>query len=303
MLKLHVPWEDTGWNFYAFGVYRGPERRQRQPARGRGRRRAPRSSSRGAELGLDALFKRDQKPRVGIDLSTGIGTSTSTPTSPSAAGEDFNVVEQAARRRTMCTVPCTDPAPRCHPTDDLAARHVRGHPPLRRQDPGGVRRQLVAQVQRQRPVHDRRRVLLQPARLRRRLALSRGCCPTTGRHAAAELLLHRAGTTRRCSRRCPAPYSWNYTTFTFSTLGQSLRSSSFVSRLDYSLTVLTHLSFEAFAAAFTTAPGRRVPPGHRLLRADRAADPTMPANCVTYPAACLRSGCCLDLGVALRMKI
>ena len=45
----------------------------------------------------------------------------------------------------------------------------------------------------------------------------------------------------------PAPYSWNYTTFTLSTIG-NISDRSFVSRLDYSLTVLTHLSFEAFAA-------------------------------------------------------
>ena len=44
----------------------------------------------------------------------------------------------------------------------------------------------------------------------------------------------------------PAPYSWNYTTFTFSTLS-NLSDKSFVSRLDYSVTLLTHLTFEAFA--------------------------------------------------------
>src|SRR4029077_14729016 len=41
----------------------------------------------------------------------------------------------------------------------------------------------------------------------------------------------------------PAPYSWNYTSFTLSTIG-NLSDRSFVTRLDYSLTVLTHLSFE-----------------------------------------------------------
>jgi hypothetical protein len=45
----------------------------------------------------------------------------------------------------------------------------------------------------------------------------------------------------------PAPYSWDNTTFTLSTLG-NLSDRSFISRLDYSLIVLTHLRFEAYGA-------------------------------------------------------
>ena len=45
----------------------------------------------------------------------------------------------------------------------------------------------------------------------------------------------------------PAPYDWNYTTFTLSNLG-NLSDQSFITRLDYSLVLLTHLRFEAFAA-------------------------------------------------------
>src|SRR5690242_19436050 len=44
-----------------------------------------------------------------------------------------------------------------------------------------------------------------------------------------------------------APFSWNYTTISLSTLG-NLSDMSFMSILNYSLTVLTHLRFEAFAA-------------------------------------------------------
>lgn len=44
-----------------------------------------------------------------------------------------------------------------------------------------------------------------------------------------------------------APWSWNYTNFSFSTLG-NLSDQSFFSRLDYSHTLLTHLTFEAFGA-------------------------------------------------------
>jgi hypothetical protein len=45
----------------------------------------------------------------------------------------------------------------------------------------------------------------------------------------------------------PAPYSWDNTTFTLSTLA-NLSDRSGITRLDYSLVVLTHLRFEAYGA-------------------------------------------------------
>jgi hypothetical protein len=45
----------------------------------------------------------------------------------------------------------------------------------------------------------------------------------------------------------PAPYSWDNTTFTLSTLG-NLSDKSGIARLDYSLIVLTHVRFEAYGA-------------------------------------------------------
>ena len=45
----------------------------------------------------------------------------------------------------------------------------------------------------------------------------------------------------------PAPYSWDNTTFTLSTLA-NLSDKSGITRLDYSVVVLTHLRFEAYGA-------------------------------------------------------
>jgi hypothetical protein len=45
----------------------------------------------------------------------------------------------------------------------------------------------------------------------------------------------------------PAPYSWDNTTFTLSTLA-NLSDYSGITRLDYSFILLTHLRFEAFGA-------------------------------------------------------
>jgi len=104
----------------------------------------------------------------------------------------------------------------------------------------------------------------------------------------------------------PAPYSWNYTTFTLSTIG-NLSDRSFVSRLDYSLTVLTHLTLEAFTAVhfgyragefrlgadFSEQTG--VPPGTNPMM-------TPPPPCFTFPAASY-DPLLFDFGVALRLKI
>ena len=98
----------------------------------------------------------------------------------------------------------------------------------------------------------------------------------------------------------PAPYSWNYTTFTLSTIG-NISDRSWVSRLDYSVTVLTHLSFEAFVAAHYGYKAGEFRLGADFA-AQTAADPTMPANCITYPAASF-DPLLFDFGVALRMKI
>ena len=81
----------------------------------------------------------------------------------------------------------------------------------------------------------------------------------------------------------PAPYSWNLTTFTLSTLG-NLTDQSFISRVDYSYTLLTHISFEAFAGVHYGHSG-----GEFRLGFDIAGFHNDPAL--------------VDLGLALRLKI
>ena len=50
-----------------------------------------------------------------------------------------------------------------------------------------------------------------------------------------------------CLATAPAPYSWDNTTFTLSNLA-NLSDKSGITRLDYSLVVLTHVRFEAYGA-------------------------------------------------------
>lgn len=71
MVKLHVPWEARGWNFYAIGLFDN-----RQPAdelaKLGGALRAEIVFG-NTELGADAVFVGQTRPRYGFDLSSALG--------------------------------------------------------------------------------------------------------------------------------------------------------------------------------------------------------------------------------------
>lgn len=71
MLKLHVPWEAKGWNFYGIALLdnAGPANTLGHIG-GATRAEVVLGES---EIGLSAVFQRDLKPRVGVDLSTALG--------------------------------------------------------------------------------------------------------------------------------------------------------------------------------------------------------------------------------------
>jgi hypothetical protein len=299
MLKLHVPWEDKGWNFYGVAVTEDPTDATASLTQVAAGGRAE-IVILGAELGVDALFKRYQKPRVGIDLSTGIGDFDVYADVALRAGEDFNVVYKL------------DPVPLCvppgggAPVPETAASDIYGVTTL-----SGLKTQAVFGVNYSRKYNDNdlwtvgaeyfynqpgyADPSLYPGLLANNTGVPQLNFFYTGRHYAALFASF------------PAPYSWNYTTFTLSTIG-NLSDRSFVSRLDYSLTVLTHLSLEAFVAAHY---GYRQ--GEFRLGADfseqTAGDPTMPGTPM-MPGPCLPTTSAMsfdpllfDFGVALRMKI
>jgi outer membrane protease len=81
----------------------------------------------------------------------------------------------------------------------------------------------------------------------------------------------------------PQPYSWNLSTFTLSTL-TNITDQSYVSRLDYSYILLTHMTLEAFAAVHYGKTHGEFRFGVDLL--DRHIAPAL-----------------IDLGLALRVKI
>jgi hypothetical protein len=74
MVKLHVPWEAKGWNFYGVALLDDPA--------GKGEAASSVGKVAGgaraelvfgsAEIGADALLRRGQRPRFGLDFSAGI---------------------------------------------------------------------------------------------------------------------------------------------------------------------------------------------------------------------------------------
>ncbi len=71
LLKVHVPWEREGWNFYAIQLLESLDHAA-QVGRIGGAARAEVVAGPG-ELGLDTLVQRGFRPRAGADLSAGVG--------------------------------------------------------------------------------------------------------------------------------------------------------------------------------------------------------------------------------------
>jgi hypothetical protein len=259
MLKLHLPWEAQGWNFYAYGLTEGAGPKIGDVA-GAARAEVVLGT---AELGLGGLFQRHRKPKLAADLSTGFF--------------DFDLYGELALRYgseidRVLYVPDAPPT--------LEARY----PGVYRES--GIKPQVTGGFTYSHQYADKDVVTvggeyfynslgyddagIYPGLLGRLNTLSE---PPQffylGRHYAALFLL------------VPAPYSWDLTTFALSTLG-NLSDRSFITRLDYSLTLLTHLRFEAFVSVhYGRSNGE-----FRLGNKDLNLQPSL-----------------LDLGVALRVSI
>ncbi|HMF40972.1 MAG TPA: hypothetical protein VKQ32_09760 [Polyangia bacterium] len=298
MLKLHVPWESKGWNFYGVAVTEDPTDATASLTQVAAGGRAELIIL-GAEVGLDALFKRYQRPRAGIDISTGIGDFDVYADVAIRAGEDFNVVYKLPDDQvTTCETPGAPPG--APPALETSAAATYGVRPL-----SGVKTQTVLGANYSRKYNDNDMwtvgaeyfynqpgytdASLYPGLLSNNTGVPQLNFFYTGRHYAALFASF------------PAPYSWNYTTFTLSTIG-NISDRSFVSRLDYSLTVLTHLTLEAFAAVHFGYKAGEFRLGADFSEQTATLPGTTPPICFTIPAASY-DPLLFDFGVALRLKI
>jgi hypothetical protein len=294
MLKLHVPWEARAWNFYAFGVIEDPNTASDTLRRVAGAARAEIVVG-GAEIGLDAIVKRDQKPRFGIDFSTGFWEFDVYADVGIRSGQDFRTVTEI----TPSTQPtCVDPN---NPTGPpIATDPLSSHYELRQLS--GVKTQAVGGMTWTHKYNDNDLFTIGAEYFYNQPGISDAnlypglLFNTSGTQALNFFYIGRHYAALFAS--FPAPYSWNYTTFTLSTLG-NLSDGSFVSRLDYSVTLLTHLTLEAFGGLHYGSRGGEFRAGFNI-----PAQTLVDANgiCVFGPPSNL-APVLLDLGVALRMKI
>lgn len=300
MVKLDVPWERRGWNFYAVTVLEDvagevPRRADGTADSSRAGRIGVGGRAElvvgGVELGADALVQGRHRPRFGLDVSTGLW--------------DLDVYGEAALRTTLDTprwraIPGTDPA---LPIWERYERH----------DPVGFTPQITAGATYAVKYSDEDSVSLgaeyffddggydgpriYPVLL---AAAATASTPTfDGAFAGTTAPIRNpfAGQANPFTpfylgrhygavfASLPRPGSWNDTTFTLTVLG-NLSDQSFVARLDHSVLVLTYLRVETYVAGHFGNPH-----GEFRLGLD------LPSLGIRFPPQVL------DAGVALRVSL
>jgi hypothetical protein len=249
MLKLHLPIESEAWNFYAYLVPEGPSG---APTLSRIAAAARAEIVLGqTEIGLGVFARKGSHAKFAADVSTGIGDIDFYA---EAALRDRADVDFIRYRPDAALPDLPEPEPWQAP-NEIASQaledFVEARYPL--QPRGGYRPQLVAGLSHTRKYNDTDTFTIgaeyfynafgygdpdvYPGLLLPRSPSLQD--PASffylGQHYAALFVVF------------PAPFKLDLHTFTLSTLG-NLSDRSFITRLDYSLLVLTHLRFEAFAA-------------------------------------------------------
>ena len=244
MIKLHVPIESKAWNFYAYGVTENNDATQNLSRIG-GAARAEFVVD-AAEFGIGAFVRRDQDPKIAADLSVGI--------------DDFDVYGELALKNSSeidrVRYDPTGSGGRAADTTaslDVQVRQAADayFPAYREHD---YRPQAVGGLSYSRKYNDNDTFTVGAEYFYNGLGYDDPnaylglVVPHTydlsqpapffylGRHYGALYVTF------------PAPFKLDLHTFTLSTLG-NLSDKSFITRLDYSLVLLTHLTFQAFASA------------------------------------------------------
>jgi hypothetical protein len=257
MLKLHVPWEAKGWNFYGFALTESTSATSTVgKIAGAGRAELVFGP---AELGLDVVVRDGAKPRYGADLSFGVGDidfygevalrygseidrvrydrSTTISTSALISNSD-SVIEALFPRyrsfgRKLQTVAGANYSLKYNDNDVLMFGAEYFYNQLGYDDPDAY---LGVLLPRSSP-------LANPASFF-----------YLGRNYLATFII------------ANAPYSWNLTTFRLTSLS-NLSDNSHVVRFDYGFTLLTHLTFEAFVAGHFGASNGELRGGSDLFKA------------------------------------
>jgi hypothetical protein len=272
MLKLNVPWEEKGWNFYGFAIAEDPDAGTPTLRQLAGAFRAEVVLA-GVELGVDTYLKRDQKPRYGFDVSTGIydfDVYADVAVRPGGDFEHYFADQNAVGGFTGYETQAVGGISYARKYNDndlwtVGAEYFYNHPGYTSASVYPQAIQFAIDHPDQVP---------DPFALFPFFYLGQ-------QYGALYLSL-------------PAPYSWNYTTFTLSTLA-NLSDRSFITRLDYSVTLLTHLSLEAFVGVHYGHEGGELRFDLPPQQAAEVAALSGSSVLNDYPV--------VDLGAALRLKI
>ncbi|GEJ55758.1 hypothetical protein [Anaeromyxobacter diazotrophicus] len=247
MVKVHLPWERQGWNFYGMAILEPLTSSAATGALAPGTSGLPaaatsaRDSQRlggvgGAaraeivlgpsEVGLGAVVQRGHKPRFAVDASAGV--------------LDLDFYAEAALK-TGSELPVYRPRPAAPAGADLAVRYE-GY------EPSGLTPQVTGGVRWQHKYSDEDMFEVGAEYFWNRLGYADPAIYpwliANGAFAPFYVGQHYAGV----YFHLPNPGAWNNTTFILSTLG-NLSDRSFVTRLDYSVLLLTYLRLEAYGQA------------------------------------------------------
>ncbi len=289
MLKLHVPWEAKGWNFYSYALL---ESAGATPTVGdvAGAVRAEVVLGQ-SEFGAGALAQRGRKPKLAFDGSTGLGPFDVYGELALRYGGEIDRVSYDADAARSLSNRLDPGAPRAYSTADLVSAVDTVYPVA---TDHGLKPGAVAGITWQRQYADKDVLTVGAEFFYNSLgyddpAVYPGLVLPHARPLAELATFFYLGRQYAAVfASLPAPYSWDNTTFTLSTLG-NLSDKSFIGRFDYSLLMLTHLRFEAFAAVHF---GPRA--GEFRFGVDR-----LQIGGLTFS----RAPALLDLGVALRVAL
>jgi hypothetical protein len=290
MLKVHLPVESKAWNFYGYAVTEGQSGAPTlSTLAGAARAEFVLDST---ELGLGILGRPHSPAKFAADLSTGIGDVDVYGELGVLDGRESDRVRfEPNPQLPMPVAPPSWQSPQDAARDFLQQNVAAVYPAFRQR---GYRPQAVAGLSYSRKYNDNDTFTVGAEYFYNGLGYRDSADylglvlprPTALSNPASFFYLgkHYAG----LFLTFPAPFKLDLHTFTLSTLG-NLSDRSFVTRFDYSLALLTHLRFEAFASVYY---GRSSGEFRFGIQAPRIGD---------YDLS--RKPAIFDLGLALRVSI
>ncbi len=242
MLKLQLPWEKRGWNFYAYAL---PEAATATPTTGDIAGAVRAEVVLGTfEGGVGVFGQRNSKAKFAGDFSFGVWDLDFYGEAALRNAADVDFVQYKALDASLPA--CTSDTQQL-PLPTLVAQYYQAV------SGSGWKPQVTGGVSYTRQYADKDTFTVGAEYFYNGLGYSTPkdypglIIPRTPplRNPATFFYLGRQYV--GVFATAPAPYSWDNTTFTFSTLA-NLTDRSAITRLDYSLTVLTHVRFEAYGA-------------------------------------------------------